>query len=64
MKNGKLLATIVGVLMFLTGLAFGTLRAQSSARDMFVEKEQYQKDVDRLERKIDRLLVFHMKASP
>ena len=59
MKNGRLVTTIVGILTFFVGLAFGALTIQSNARASFVDQKQYQRDLGRIESKIDRLLKFH-----
>lgn len=63
--NGKwTLATVVGIIGFVSGLALGTVGTLAEARATFVAKEDYRSDrselltrLDKLDHKINALLV-------
>ena len=59
--NGKILAAFIAAVTLVVGLALGSMRSQLSAQEKFVDRQQYARDVARLENKIDQLLQFHLE---
>lgn len=55
--NGK----ILGAVALVVGLVVGSMGTWISAGERFVGRTQYERDVERLERKVDQLLQFHME---
>ena len=62
MRNGKLLATVVGIVLLLSGFIIGSMQAQIQVAEKYVAKEQYNRDISEIKAKLDVLLQFHMES--
>ena len=60
--NGRTLTVVVAIITLLVGLALGSMRSQVSASEKFVNRQQYERDRDEINRKLDQLLQFHLEG--
>lgn len=59
--NGKTLTVVLSAVALIVGLVVGSMGTWISAGQRFVDRQQYERDLSRMEGKLDRLLQFHMQ---
>lgn len=61
-SNGRMVMAVLTAIGILVGLVVGSMSTWISAGERFVDRQQYERDMERLEEKIDQLLQFHLEG--
>ena len=57
-----MLATVIGIIMLLSGFVIGHQQAELRASRLYVSMEQYNRDINEIKADLKQLLRFHMES--